>query len=382
MRAHPRAVGVEGANDARVDALLAVVGHRQRLGVALGLVVDAARADRVDVAPIALGLRVDLRIAVDLGGRGEDEAGAVLLRQAEHVVGAVGADLERVQRQPQVVDRARRRGEVIDEVDRLVDEERLGEVVLDEEVAVVADVLDVLQRPRVEVVDADHAVTLAEKVVGHMRAEKAGAAADQAGAHRRADDRRQQGRVRPTGGLAPGMRPACEPATSRAAVDLLGRHGPMLLRIARRHSLCREDAEDALQRASEILLTKAPVARARPADRLDGGCHQARGDRGSPRAASACCAASPPRRPSSTRSTSSPPTPRSRRSASSARRGRRGAARARRRSRPTSGSRSCSRRRATRTPRSARCCGWTYTKVNRCLAEGRAKLRARRAAVS
>jgi RNA polymerase sigma factor (sigma-70 family) len=32
----------------------------------------------------------------------------------------------------------------------------------------------------------------------------------------------------------------------------------MLLRIARRHSLCREDAEDALQRATEILLTKAP----------------------------------------------------------------------------------------------------------------------------
>ncbi len=54
------------------------------------------------------------------------------------------------------------------------------------------------------------------------------------------------------------MRPACEPSTSRAAVDLLGRHGSMLLRMARRHSLCREDAEDALQRASEILLTKAP----------------------------------------------------------------------------------------------------------------------------
>jgi DNA-directed RNA polymerase specialized sigma24 family protein len=27
-------------------------------------------------------------------------------------------------------------------------------------------------------------------------------------------------------------------------------------------------------------------------------------------------------------------------------------------------------------------CGWTYTKVNRCLAEGRAKLRDRRVAVS
>ena len=52
--AHPRAVGVEDAHDRGVDALLAVVGHRQRLGVALRLVVDAARADRVDVAPVVL----------------------------------------------------------------------------------------------------------------------------------------------------------------------------------------------------------------------------------------------------------------------------------------------------------------------------------------
>ena len=54
VRAHPRAVGVEDPDDRRVHALLAVVGHRQRLGVALGLVVDAARADRVDVAPVLL----------------------------------------------------------------------------------------------------------------------------------------------------------------------------------------------------------------------------------------------------------------------------------------------------------------------------------------
>ena len=46
----------------------------------------------------------------------------MLLRQPKRVMRAVGADLERVQRQPQVVDRRRRRGEVVNEVDRLVDE--------------------------------------------------------------------------------------------------------------------------------------------------------------------------------------------------------------------------------------------------------------------
>ena len=44
-----------------------------------------------------------------------------------------------------------------------------------------------------------------------------------------------------------------------AAVELLRGHGPTLRRIARRHSLCAEDADDALQRASLILLTKAPT---------------------------------------------------------------------------------------------------------------------------
>jgi hypothetical protein len=130
---HARAVRVEDPDDRRVHALLAVVGHRQRLGVALGLVVDAARADRVDVAPVLLVLRVHLRVAVDLRGGGDEEAGAVLLGQPERVVGAVGADLQRVQRQAQVVDRRRGRREVVDEVDRLVvDEVGLDDVELQE----------------------------------------------------------------------------------------------------------------------------------------------------------------------------------------------------------------------------------------------------------
>ena len=183
--AHARAVGVEDAHDRGVDALLAVVGHRHRLGVALGLVVDAARADRVDVAPVVLGLRVDLGVAVDLAGRGDQEAGALELGDAEHVVGAVRADLERVQRQPQVVDRAGRRGEVVDEVDVLGDVDVLDDVDVAEVEGRVADVLDVLQRAGLEVVDADHPVPLAEQVLAEVGAEEAGAAGDHTGAHRR-----------------------------------------------------------------------------------------------------------------------------------------------------------------------------------------------------
>jgi hypothetical protein len=56
--------------------VLAAVVKRQALGGALPLVVAGALADGVDVAPVGLGLRVLERVAVDLGGGGEEEAGA------------------------------------------------------------------------------------------------------------------------------------------------------------------------------------------------------------------------------------------------------------------------------------------------------------------
>ena len=134
-RTHARAVRVEDAHDARVDAVEAVIRHRQRLGEALGLVVHAARADGVHVAPVRLGLRVHERIAVHLARGREEEARALLLRQAERVVRAERAHLERRDRQLEIVDRARRTREVEHAVE-LPLHVRVGrDVVLDELVA-------------------------------------------------------------------------------------------------------------------------------------------------------------------------------------------------------------------------------------------------------
>jgi hypothetical protein len=84
------------------------------------------------------------RVAIDLAGGGDQEASALGLGQAERVVGAVGADLERVQRQAQVVDRRGGRGQVVDEIDVLLDEVRLDDVHPHVHEALgVADVLDV-----------------------------------------------------------------------------------------------------------------------------------------------------------------------------------------------------------------------------------------------
>jgi RNA polymerase sigma factor (sigma-70 family) len=44
----------------------------------------------------------------------------------------------------------------------------------------------------------------------------------------------------------------------RAASDLIDSHDAVFRRTARRYSICADDAEDAYQRALEILLTKAP----------------------------------------------------------------------------------------------------------------------------
>jgi len=59
----------------------------------------------------------------------------------------------------------------------------------------------------------------------------------------------------------PPAQDSAEAARKRAAVELIAHHGAALKRTARRYSLCTADAEDAYQRTLEILLTKAPSER-------------------------------------------------------------------------------------------------------------------------
>lgn len=59
-----------------------------------------------------------------------------------------------------------------------------------------------------------------------------------------------------------GAAPA-DAARKRAAVETYARHEKALRRTARRFSLCADDADEALQRALEILLTKAPTVDSR-----------------------------------------------------------------------------------------------------------------------
>src|ERR1700722_4245851 len=179
VRPHPRAVGVEDAHDLCIDLVTLAVGHGQRLGEAFRLVVDTARADRVHVAPVVLALWVDQRIAVYLGGRGEQEARALLPGQAQRVDGPDRADLQRLYGQLEVVDRARGGGEVEHRVHLAAYVEILGHVVAHQpERGVLDQVRHVSRGTGAEVIQAYYRAALGQQPFGKVRAEESRAPSD------------------------------------------------------------------------------------------------------------------------------------------------------------------------------------------------------------
>jgi RNA polymerase sigma factor (sigma-70 family) len=163
-----------------------------------------------------------------------------------------------------------------------------------------------------------------------------------------------------------------------AALELLEAYGPVLRRVARRHSLGPEDADDAVQRAAEILLTKAPSVEP---NRLIAWMavvtkHEALAVRRSRERLLSCLApAGPPGRP--------PPDPLEAVAADAP-----GPAERAQRSEQLAAARvalaelKANERLALILQAEGysyaeicELCNWSYTKVNRCLAEGRARLR-------
>ena len=175
LAVHARTIGVEDARHLDRHAGLAVIVEEQRLGGALALVVAGARADRVDVAPIFLGLRMRGRVAIDLAGRGLQDLASQPLGEAEHVDRAVHRGLQRLDRVVLVVDRRGRTGEVVDLVD--LDIEREADVVAQElEARIGVQMVDVALGRRKQIVGADDLMALLEQPVDQMRAEEAGSA--------------------------------------------------------------------------------------------------------------------------------------------------------------------------------------------------------------
>ena len=154
-----------------------MVGHGHRLGESFGFIVNAARADRIDVAPVFFALRPHQRIAVNFRRRSEQIDRAFGLCQAERVMGAQGADFQSRNRQFQIIHRTRRRGEMQDIVQRLRHFDIAADVVIDEAKARIFEKgADVLVGAGRIVVHAQHFVPLIEKTLAQVRADEAGAA--------------------------------------------------------------------------------------------------------------------------------------------------------------------------------------------------------------
>ena len=157
-----------------------VVGHRHRLGVALGFVVHASGTDRIDIAPVVLRLGVDPGVTVDLRGGRQQVAGAVMAREPERVVGPESPDLECLYGQRGVVHRAGGRRKVQDAVHPGLHEEWRGDIVLDQiEARFTPQVRQVPAGTGQEVVDADDFISVRQETIRQMGTKKTRHSGDQ-----------------------------------------------------------------------------------------------------------------------------------------------------------------------------------------------------------
>src|SRR5207249_10113611 len=133
----------------------------------------AAGPHWVHIPPVALGLRVHPGIAVDFRRRGQQKSRALRLRETEGLMGAERADLEGLDRQFQIVDRARRAREVEHALEWPLHLDEVGDVVQDQLKAGVAlQVVEVRPVAGDEVVHPVAPVDEREQAVAEMRAEK------------------------------------------------------------------------------------------------------------------------------------------------------------------------------------------------------------------
>ena len=142
--------------------MLAAIVEEQRFGAALALVVAGARADRVDVAAVVLGLRMHSGIAVHLRSRSLQDLGLHPLGEAEHVDGADDADLGGLHRIELVVHGRGGTGEIVDLVDLDIERER-NVVPQYLETRVIEQARHIVAPPGKVVVDGEHVVAFVDQ---------------------------------------------------------------------------------------------------------------------------------------------------------------------------------------------------------------------------
>ena len=108
VQSHPRPIRVENSHDMRVDAEVAVIRHRHRFAKPLCFVINSARPDRVDVAPIALRLRRNIRVAITFACRRDKKLRFLRPRQIERVLRSHRTHPHRLDRKFQIIEQGSR----------------------------------------------------------------------------------------------------------------------------------------------------------------------------------------------------------------------------------------------------------------------------------
>ena len=103
----------EDSSDSDVHVILIFVGVHHRLRNALSLVVASPNSNCIHIAPVRLGLGVNLRVSVDFASASQQDASLHPLSKAQHVDRPHCARLYRLDRIVLVVRRAGRACEVI-----------------------------------------------------------------------------------------------------------------------------------------------------------------------------------------------------------------------------------------------------------------------------
>ena len=232
-----------------------MIVEEQGLGAPLSLVIAGTRSDRIDPAPIFLGLRVDFGITVDLARRGLQDFRAGALGETEHVDRSVHAGLGRLNRIMLVVDRRGRTGEIVDLV-HLHEERECHVVPLELESGMVQQVRDIGTRSGEQIVHAQDLVPFVDQPFAQMRAQESGASGDQNARRGIVNSRHELSSNRPTRidrigrpnrqiGPAGRPGPAKGPWTSLAAAAGLTRNhvGDMPVRQSSERGLSARDGD-------------------------------------------------------------------------------------------------------------------------------------------
>ncbi len=174
---HVRAIGIEDSRHFDTHTVLPVIIEEQGFRTTLSFVVARALTDRIDVPPIVLALRMLLRIAIHLAGRGLKNLRPDALGQPEHVDRAMHAGFRRLYRIVLVMDWRSRTGEVVDFVH--LDVKGKGDIVPHElEPRVVQQRNDVRLGPGKQVVGTNHFVPARKQFAAQVRAKKTRPAGD------------------------------------------------------------------------------------------------------------------------------------------------------------------------------------------------------------